>query len=95
MLPAAYILFIFKKTCSPTELGLCEKLEVLRVHRTNMNGTMPQEICLLRDKQLNSETMGVLYSDCRPNNRTGDPFLKCDCCSDCCDHSTGVCIADD
>ncbi|KAL7546031.1 hypothetical protein ACHAWF_009377, partial [Thalassiosira exigua] len=80
----------------PTELGLCEKLEVLRVHRTNISGTMPHEICQLRDKNLNSETgQGVLYADCRPNNRTGDPFLKCDCCSDCCDHTTGVCIADD
>ena len=81
---------------SPTELGLCEKLEVLRVHRTNIAGTMPQEICMLRDKKLNNEdNTGVLYSDCRPNNRTKDPFLKCDCCSDCCDHTTGVYIVDD
>ncbi|KAL7540243.1 hypothetical protein ACHAXR_009966 [Thalassiosira sp. AJA248-18] len=80
----------------PTELGLCENLSVFRVHRTNVAGSMPQEICILRDKYLNSETgTGVLYSDCRPNNRTDEPFLKCECCSDCCDHTTGVCIADD
>jgi hypothetical protein len=80
---------------SPTELGLCEKLEMLRIHGTNIEGKMPVEICMLRDKSLNSAKAGALYADCRPNNRTGEPFLICDCCSDCCDHTTGVCIADD
>jgi len=80
----------------PTELGLCEKLQVVRIHKTNIAGSMPREVCMLRDKTLNNEEgTGVLYSDCRPNNRTGDPFFECDCCSDCCDHTTGVCIQDD
>ena len=81
---------------SPTEIGLCDSLQIMRIHRTNIEGTMPQEVCTLRDKFLNSESgTGVLYSDCRPNNRTGNPFVKCECCSDCCDHTTGVCVADD
>ena len=81
----------------PTELGLCKDLQVFRVHRTQISGTMPLEVCKLRDKMLNDAdgSTGVLYADCRPNDRYGDPFLKCDCCSDCCDHTTGVCIADD
>ena len=81
---------------SPTEMGQLEKLEILRIHRTNIAGKMPWEVCMLRNMNLNNEEgTGVLYSDCRPNNKTGDPFLKCDCCSDCCDHTTGVCIQDD
>lgn len=92
-----FLIFLFSFPTSPTELGLCEKLEVVRVHRTDISGTMPLEVCKLRDLSLNSATgtTGVLYADCRPNDRTGDPFLKCDCCDNCCDHTTGVCIADD
>jgi len=93
----SYLFLFFSYRTSPTELGLCEKLEVVRVHRTDISGTMPLEVCKLRDLSLNSATgtTGVLYADCRPNDRTGDPFLKCDCCDNCCDHTTGVCIADD
>jgi len=80
----------------PTELGLCEKLEVLHIHHTNFNGTAPDQVCKLRDKNLNSHAnVGIFYADCRPENSTGPPFLECLCCSDCCDHLTGVCIADD
>ena len=58
-------------------------------------GRMPREVCLSRDKFLGSDSgTGVLYADCGPNNGTADPFLKCDCCSDCCDRTFGVCIAD-
>jgi len=74
----------------PTELGLCKKLKTLRVHRTYIEGEMPDNICPLRDKNLSS-----VYSDCGPYNGTAVPFIKCSCCTDCCDHSTGVCIADD
>lgn len=79
----------------PTELGLCEDLMMVRLHRTNIAGTMPMSICKLRDSTLFSNTNGVLYADCRPNNRTGEPFVMCDCCSDCCDHTSQVCVADD
>lgn len=80
----------------PTEIGLCENLALLHIHKTNIVGYAPIELCLLRDKSLNNElNQGVLYADCRPNNKTQDPFFACDCCSDCCDHTTKVCIADD
>eukprot|EP00585_Thalassiosira_rotula_P004091 CAMPEP_0196142354 /NCGR_PEP_ID=MMETSP0910-20130528/11563_1 /TAXON_ID=49265 /ORGANISM="Thalassiosira rotula, Strain GSO102" /LENGTH=688 /DNA_ID=CAMNT_0041403657 /DNA_START=40 /DNA_END=2106 /DNA_ORIENTATION=- len=80
----------------PTEIGLCEDLTELHIHKTNIGGSSPEELCLLRDKNLNNErNVGVLYADCRPNNKTQDPFFACDCCTDCCDHTTKVCIADD
>ena len=69
---------------------------LLHIHKTSIKGPSPQEVCNLRDLNLNSETgTGVFYADCRPNNKTEDPFFACDCCSDCCDHTTKVCIADD
>jgi len=79
----------------PTEIGLCEDLAKLFIHRTNIEGSAPLEVCALRDKELNSEdnSEGVFYSDCGPNNITGDPFFNCDCCTDCCDHTTEVCLA--
>lgn len=80
----------------PTEIGLCEDLGVLHMHKTDIEGSAPRELCLLRDKNLNSEAgTGIFYADCRPNNKTEDPFFECGCCSDCCDHTTQVCIADD
>mmetsp|Transcript_12391 Transcript_12391/g.26946 ORF Transcript_12391/g.26946 Transcript_12391/m.26946 type:complete len:675 (-) Transcript_12391:1237-3261(-) len=80
----------------PSEIGQCEALSVLHMHQTKITGTIPDDLCLLRDKNLNSESgTGILYADCRPNNRTEDPFVSCSCCSDCCDHTTQVCVADD
>mmetsp|Transcript_31133 Transcript_31133/g.56483 ORF Transcript_31133/g.56483 Transcript_31133/m.56483 type:complete len:687 (+) Transcript_31133:111-2171(+) len=80
----------------PTEIGLCENLATLHIHKTKIKGPAPMELCLLRNKNLNNEkNAGVFYADCRPNNKTQDPFFACDCCSDCCDHTTKVCIADD
>merc|ERR1712127_969253 len=40
----------------PTEIGLCEDLAVVHMHQTNIEGTAPREMCLLRDKKLNSES---------------------------------------
>lgn len=80
----------------PTEIGRCENLAVLHIHKTNIKGKSPNELCALRDKNLNNDNgRGVFYSDCRPDNRTNDPYFACHCCSDCCDHTTKVCIADD
>lgn len=80
----------------PMEIGECKKLAFLHIHKTNIGGSAPQEVCLLRDMELNNEdNEGVFYADCRPNNRTQNPYFKCDCCSDCCDHTTKVCVADD
>lgn len=78
----------------PSEIGQCEKLSILHIHKTNIEGRSPKELCELRDKELHGAG-GVFYSDCRPNNRTREPFFRCDCCTDCCDHTTQVCIADD
>uniref|UniRef100_A0A7S2PFU2 Disease resistance R13L4/SHOC-2-like LRR domain-containing protein n=2 Tax=Skeletonema marinoi TaxID=267567 RepID=A0A7S2PFU2_9STRA len=80
----------------PSDLGNCTKLKVLRLHRTELKGSMPREVCMLRDKDLNNENgVGVLYADCRPNNRTEEPRVQCDCCTDCCDYTTNVCVQDD
>jgi len=80
----------------PPDLGNCTKLKVLRLHRTELKGSMPREVCMLRDRDLNSEQgVGVLYADCRPNNKTEEPRVQCDCCTDCCDYTTGVCVQDD
>eukprot|EP00584_Thalassiosira_punctigera_P024894 CAMPEP_0172558972 /NCGR_PEP_ID=MMETSP1067-20121228/81870_1 /TAXON_ID=265564 ORGANISM="Thalassiosira punctigera, Strain Tpunct2005C2" /NCGR_SAMPLE_ID=MMETSP1067 /ASSEMBLY_ACC=CAM_ASM_000444 /LENGTH=219 /DNA_ID=CAMNT_0013348455 /DNA_START=188 /DNA_END=847 /DNA_ORIENTATION=- len=80
----------------PTEIGLCEELAILHIHKTNIVGSAPMELCSLRDKNLNSKpNQGAFYADCRPNNKTQDPFFSCDCCTDCCDHTTKVCVADD
>ncbi|KAL7544007.1 hypothetical protein ACHAXR_013414 [Thalassiosira sp. AJA248-18] len=63
----------------PTEIGLCENLAVLHIHKTNIKGSSPKELCFLRDKELNNENnAGVFYADCRPNNKTEDPFFKFD-----------------
>lgn len=75
----------------PTELGNCEKLVDVRIHKTNIQGSVPTEVCKLRDLDLS----GKFYSDCRPNNKTQDPFMRCSCCTDCCDHTTTVCVSDD
>lgn len=77
----------------PAELGNCKDLSRLHIHQTYIKGVVPMEICLLRDEQLFDETgqVGVFYADCRPNNKTEDPYISCECCSDCCDHSLGVC----
>jgi Leucine-rich repeat (LRR) protein len=81
----------------PAELGLCKELSRLHVHQTFISGVVPGEICLLRDEELFDHTgqVGVFYADCRPNNMTEDPFISCQCCSDCCDHTSGVCVWDD
>jgi hypothetical protein len=81
----------------PTEIGLCEELSLLHIHQTKIEGSSPRELCQLRDKDLNirENIQGIFYADCRPNNGTEDPFFACDCCTDCCDHTTKVCVADD
>ncbi|KAL7504037.1 hypothetical protein ACHAXN_002318 [Cyclotella atomus] len=80
----------------PAQLGNCEQLSLIHIHQTNIEGTVPKSVCQLRDKMLNTESSsGIFYADCRPNNKTGDPFFTCSCCTDCCDHTTKVCVADD
>ena len=69
---------------------------LIHIHQTNIEGTVPKSVCMLRDQMLNTETAtGIFYADCRPDNKTGDPFLTCSCCTDCCDHTSKVCMADD
>lgn len=90
----------------PTELGLCENLSMLQIHRTNIGGTVPEEVCALREKKLDDPEFGVglgpvfyaelvFYADCRSSNAMEPPFIQCGCCTNCCDHTTRVCIADD
>lgn len=74
----------------PSEIGNCTKLQDIRIHKTDIEGEVPNELCMLRDMDFQK-----FYSDCRPNNKTQAPFLRCSCCTDCCDHTTTVCVQDD
>lgn len=57
---------------------------------------MPVEVCELRDMSLNSDAgTGVFYADCLADGGAGPPQIEFQCCTDCCDHTTKVCIADD
>ncbi|KAL7543754.1 hypothetical protein ACHAXR_013446 [Thalassiosira sp. AJA248-18] len=78
----------------PSELGLCEELEFLHLHNTQINGAIPSEVCALRGKKLFSddELEQFFQADCSPDNITLEPFFTCDCCNTCCDHTTQVCI---
>eukprot|EP00970_Alexandrium_tamarense_P010220 scaffold2048_cov204-Alexandrium_tamarense.AAC.41 len=59
-----------------------------------MQGTVPSEVCALRDKQLNSDDplcQEICKAYCLPN-KTMAPFCVCDCCSSLCVHTTTECI---
>jgi hypothetical protein len=70
-----------------------------QIHDTQLQGTVPEEVCLLRNKNLNSEDADNKFfkADCSPDNETNPAFIECDfgdCCNTCCDHTTQVCIID-
>ncbi|KAL7478333.1 hypothetical protein ACHAW6_004102 [Cyclotella cf. meneghiniana] len=79
----------------PSELGNCQKLEMVQIDGNQLGGTVPKEVCALTTKNLNSEIPDViefLKADCSNDNGTNLPFIHCDCCSVCCDHTTTQCI---
>jgi len=72
----------------PTEIGLLEGLQKFHLHGSSFTGSIPAELCDLRNKYLN-----VLKADCFIDSATGEIPLKCDqgCCTKCCDRETGYC----
>jgi len=79
----------------PTELGNCIDLNNLRLQNTNLTGSVPPEVCALRDIKLNldsSWTESFFWTDCSPDNETLPPYVVCECCSTCCDHTTKECL---
>jgi len=80
----------------PSELGRCVDLEFFHMDNTQIEGTMPQEVCDLTSKKLvgipDNEYWEYFKSDCSPDAVTGEPFFECDCCNTCCDHKTQVCL---
>ena len=65
----------------------------LRIEGTDIEGSVPEEVCLLRNKKLNSddEFMEFFAADCLKDNETMEPFYECHCCYSCCDHTTTQC----
>ncbi len=69
--------------------------EMVQIDGNQLGGTVPKEVCALTTKNLNSEIPDViefLKADCSNDNGTNLPFIHCDCCSVCCDHTTTQCI---
>jgi hypothetical protein len=68
-------------------------VEWVQFHDNQINGTVPDEVCSLRSKNLHhqDENIEVLKADCCAGSATNEPFIKCDCCHTCCDHTTGQC----
>jgi len=61
----------------PTELGRIAALQDLTAYYTDLTGTMPVEVCALRNNVLQK-----LTADCAGEN----PILQCsfpDCCTEC------------
>ena len=74
---------------------LCCLTEMVQIDNNQLGGTVPDEVCALRKENLNSEIPDVvelLKADCSPDSGTNLPFIHCDCCSVCCDHTTNQCI---
>eukprot|EP00804_Cyclotella_cryptica_P018933 CCRYP_006451-RB/>CCRYP_006451-RB protein AED:0.28 eAED:0.28 QI:443/0.6/0.5/1/0.4/0.33/6/982/839 len=80
----------------PSELGLCQNLRMIQLQGTKITGTVPKEVCSLRDMKLNLDfaqwTEEFFKVDCLPNNETLPALIHCDCCSTCCDHTTKSCF---
>jgi hypothetical protein len=69
--------------------------EEIRLHHTQMTGTMPSEVCNLTAEKLNLDNAwseSYFQADCSNDNETSPPFLACECCSTCCDHTTMLCL---
>ena len=64
-----------------------ESLEHLHVNGNDLTGTMPESLCRNQFQKTAS-----FVADCGSNNETGVPELLCDCCTECCDPITGICI---
>jgi hypothetical protein len=77
-----------------TALSLSLSIEEIHIRNTQMQGTVPSEVCALRDKHLNSDDplfQDIFKANCLPN-KTMAPFCVCDCCSSLCDYTTKLCL---
>jgi hypothetical protein len=90
-------MFSVKALCSPIHSFTLVSgiLEWVQFQDNLINGSVPDEICDLRNKNLFPGDLGkeVLKADCSPDNVTNAPFIFCasGCCNVCCDHTTGQC----
>lgn len=83
----------------PSEIGMCEKLEQLLIQGTRIQGSVPDEICSLRDKNLHEHhnkytsyfgsLPPIFAADCSPEI---SPHFNCTCCTTCCHHETNHCV---
>lgn len=60
-------------------------VEYLWFHYNSFEGSMPDQICELKDRKLVS-----LMADCLEDYRNAT--FKCDCCTDCCDKDQETCF---
>eukprot|EP00956_Cyclotella_meneghiniana_P025586 scaffold53588_cov59-Cyclotella_meneghiniana.AAC.8 len=72
----------------PSELGNCNNLSenVSPDSNTNLTGSVPPEVCALRDVKLNMDyswTESFFWTDCLPDNGILPSYIVCDCCSTC------------
>ncbi|KAL7477887.1 hypothetical protein ACHAW6_003669 [Cyclotella cf. meneghiniana] len=68
---------------------------MIQIQKTQLTGTVPQEVFDLQEKKLNLDNNVIsyyFYTDCSQNNETLQPYFECDCCSACCDHTTKECF---
>ena len=64
-----------------------------QLHHNQINGTVPSEACGVTfwdDAQAYEDK--VLVADCLRDSTTGIPYVECDCCQICCDHSADECV---
>jgi hypothetical protein len=75
----------------PTELGLLSELQRLDIQITGLRGTVPGEVCALRNP--GTLRLNTLKADCSPIS-SGETPMVCprECCSRCCDHETEECF---
>ena len=69
----------------PVEFASIAVLELAWFHLNDFSGSMPAEICRMRNDQFLTQ----LDTDCSPDD--GIPAFGCDCCTVCCVRKTAVC----
>jgi hypothetical protein len=72
----------------PAELSAVSFLQNIQVNGNNFNGTFPEGVCT----NLPATLERTITADCTPNADTGIPPMPCQCCTECCDRETGICV---
>ena len=68
----------------PSQVAVLEKLMVFDIHGNDITGAVPFELCGIPFKSL--------VADCAPDS-LGERSVGCDCCTKCCEPSSGICQA--